>query len=161
MNGGTDRLKQDLETIEEAVGAGPEFDRRHVWTAIGWGISGLILILLGLFSHIIPLWPWGKMIFLALGIGLPFILCRLFVPELPSLYWFSPAASAASQDLNSFSLAGIIGVFLIGFCLWLGKLSASPEVVRGAVSVLGGSWFVVWAWRKTWRHWMMTFSSHS
>ena len=159
MNAEIDRLKQDLQTIEKAVGC-ETADRRYFWLCIGYAIASVFLVLIGIFPNVIPLWPWGKIIFLTLFFGLPFIFCRLFVPELPSLYSFSQGGLPAGfpQNVNSWLLTGTSVAFLIGFMYWLRKAGASYELLEGSTLILAGSCFVAWAWHKRWQYsWFLIF----
>jgi hypothetical protein len=159
MNAEIDRLKQDLEVIEKAVGC-ETADRRYFWNCIGYAIAGLFLVLIGIFPNVMPLSPWGKIIFLALFFGLPFIFCRLFVPELPSLYSFSQGGlqSGLPQNFNSCFLTGIMIASLLGFMFWLHKMGVSHELLGGVTLVSAGSCFVVWAWQKRWQYsWFVIF----
>jgi hypothetical protein len=159
MNAEIDRLKQDLETIEKAVGCGTA-DRRYFWHCIGYAIAGAFLLLVGAFPNVIPLWPWGKIIFLALFIGLPPLFCRLFVPELPSLYSFSQGGlqSGLPQNFRSLFLTGVMIASLIGFMFWLHKMGISRELLGDVTLVSVGSCFVAWAWQKRWQYsWFVVF----
>src|SRR5450432_2953143 len=109
MNTEIDRLKQDFVTIGQAIGCEPEFGQRHVWASTGWGISGLVLLLLGIFPHILHA-PWGTIAFL--------------VPYLASSYFMIRQSSPASaKDLNSLPLNGIFTAILLGVLFWLRKMA--------------------------------------
>jgi hypothetical protein len=156
MNAEIDRLKQDLKIIEEAVGCEPEFDRRHVWMCLGWGIASLVMIFMCVFPHLIPLVPWGRIIFMVLFVGLPVILCRLFVPELPSLSVYRCTSNVSTfLGIGSWVSSLIGSAFLILFVFWLSKVGATPEIKIGSIGVLAGSCCVVHAWGKPWRYWAL------
>jgi hypothetical protein len=55
------RLKQDIQTIEQALGCEPEFNRGTVWYSVGWGILGGVLMGLGIL-HIkfSSSWVWVR-----------------------------------------------------------------------------------------------------
>jgi hypothetical protein len=124
---------------------------------VGFGIAGLFLALIGIFPHVVPFSPWGRIIFLALFVGLPSILCRLFVPELPVNFWSSPSLAPANQKFTEWLLAAVMSAFVIGFIFWLNKMGTTPELKFGSIGILAGSCFVVSAWQKPWRSWFLIF----
>jgi hypothetical protein len=146
MNAEMDRLKQDLKTIEHAVGCRPELDRRHVWQGVGFGVSGLSLAIFGIFPHLVPR-PWDTLAFCAVFTGLP-----LF------LYWLAGRGkdfvdSTTAQLLKAPGRGIIYSVFCLGFLFWLGhmKVSIPYGLAMGLIFILCGLCLVVWASRNPWR----------
>ena len=46
-----ERVKEDLETIQDAVGLGLPFTRKDIWAALGFACWGLIFGLCGILTH--------------------------------------------------------------------------------------------------------------
>src|SRR5262245_25560814 len=75
MESNVARIRRDFETIEKALGRGPEFQKAHVYAGIGWGIAGAFPAAPGAYPMMLPR-SWGSARFIALIIGLPSLLSK-------------------------------------------------------------------------------------
>src|SRR6185295_15063764 len=134
-----ERIKQDLMTMERAIGNEPEFNRRHVWASVGWGASGLALMLMGIFPRALPT-PWGTVVFLVLFLA-PWALMR------------KSDSPVSAKDLNSGALNGILTVLLLEILYWFSRMATPVPygLVMGILCVLGGAWSLLLAWGRPWR----------
>jgi hypothetical protein len=145
MSDEMNRIKQDLKTMEEAIGGGPELDRRYVWVGIGWGIWGIVFILFGLLPAAVPPYLLTAILIILL-FALPHYLPRLACRDLPA----EPPRQSRNQ-LHSNSGGLLMGAISLGIVFWVSRMKpAPPNMVFALVFLLGGAWALFTAWGRPW-----------
>ena len=99
----------------------PPLGIREVWNWLWLGVTGLLLVALGLFPHLIPP-PWG---------GLLVLVCWLALP-VRGLFGRNQAADIQKRMSAQVRLYTLIVVsFGVSFTIWAGHLSLSWPVIIG------------------------------
>jgi hypothetical protein len=152
MNNELDRIKQDLKTMEAVIRREPEFDRRHVWVSIGWGIWGVVFILFGFIPRVVPP-TLLTCILIALLFVLPHILPRLACRDLPAV------PPMGDKQLNSNSVGVLILVLSLGIIFWVSRLTPAPRnMVFALVFLMAASWSLFTAWGRPWWRGLLAFA---
>jgi len=153
MNHELDRIKQDLKTMEAVIRREPEFDRRHVWASIGFGIWGVVFILFGLIPHAAPP-ALPPLSLIALLFVLPYLLPRLACRDLAAV------APAGDKQLNSLGLGLVILALSLGIIFWVSRMTAAPKnMVFALVFLLAASWSLFTAWGRPWWRGLLAFAA--
>ncbi len=156
MNNDLNRIKQDLKTIETAIGATPEFDRRHVWVGMAWGIWGLFFIAFGFVPHTVVPPIFLALVLIALLFLLPTMLPRLACPDLPAL----PFSSMGSREINSGSVGLLILALSAGIIFWVSRLHPAPHnLVYSMVFFMTAAWSLFTAWGRPWLRSLFAFAA--
>jgi len=143
MNDELNRIKQDLKTMEQVIRREPDFDRRHVWISIGWGIWGVIFILFGLVSHSVSPYLLAG-ILIALLFALPIYLPRLACGDLP------PPPSG-DREVNSISGGMLIMALSLAIIFWVSRMTPAPRnMVLALIFLMVALWTLCAAWGRRW-----------
>lgn len=152
MNIELDRIKQDLKTMEAVIRREPEFDRRHVWVGIGWGIWGVVFILFGLLPHGVPR-ALPAFILIALLFLLPHFLPRLACRDLPAV------PPKGDKEVNSTSVGLLILALSLGIIFWVSRMTPAPRnMVFALVFLMAASWSLFTAWGRPWWRGLLAFA---
>jgi hypothetical protein len=153
MNNELDRIKQDLKTMEAVIRREPEFDRRHVWVSIGWGIWGVVLIFFGLLPHVVPpILP--ACVLIALLFVLPRVLPRLACRDLPAV------PPAGDKQVNSLGVGLMILALSLGIIFWVSRMTPAPRnMVLALVFLMAASWALFTAWGRPWWRGLLAFAA--
>ena len=157
------RLKQDIHTMEQALGCKPEFGRGTVWASVGWGIFGVVLTVLGTLHYTFSNRWVGAAVMVTLWLGLPYLLSRLARRFASPTTYGATQMLGSAKDLGSLPLTGIILAALLGLGLWMTKLELSSGLFLAAICFVGSLWCLVAAWGKPWRGglfvWALAFAA--
>jgi hypothetical protein len=151
MNHELDRIKQDLKTMEQVIRREPDFDRRHVWVSIGWGIWGVIFILFGLISHSVPPFLLAG-ILIVLLFALPVYLPRLACGDLPP-------PPPGDREVNSMSGGLLIVAFSLAIIFWVSRMTPAPRnMVFALIFLMVALWTLCAAWSRPWWRGLLAFA---
>jgi hypothetical protein len=153
MNNELDRIKQDLKTMQAVIRREPEFDRRHVWVSIGWGVWGVVFILFGLIPHVVPQ-TLLAFILIALLFVLPHLLPRLVCRDLPAV------PPMGDKQVNSPSVGLLILALSLGIIFWVSRMNPAPRnMVLALVFLMAASWSLFTAWGRPWWRGLLAFAA--
>jgi hypothetical protein len=149
-----DRIKQDLKTMEAVIRRGPEFDRRHVWASIGWGVWGVVFILFGLIPHVVPP-ALLTSILIALLFALPHFLPRLACRDLHPVRF----NSMGNKQTKSGSVGLLIAGLSLGIIFWVSRMTPAPKnMVFAMIFLMAASWSLFTAWGRPWWRGLLAFA---
>jgi hypothetical protein len=127
----------------------PPLSRREVWNWLWLGLTGLLLLALGFFPHLIPP-PWGGYLVLACWLALP----------IRGLFELKPATDTQKRMNAQVRLYTFIVVsFGVGFTLWARKLGLSWPVIIGALFFIEALPSLIISLTEWWRLSTMGLSS--
>ena len=152
MKNELERLRHDLETMEHVIKRGPDFDRRHVWISIGWGIWGVIFISFGFIPRVVPpLLLAGVLIVLLFA--MPHFLPRLACRDLPS------EPPPGDKEVNSISGAILLVGLSLGTVFWVSRMAHAPNnLVLALLLLLVALWALFVSWGRRWWRGLLAFA---
>ncbi|MHC4478122.1 MAG: hypothetical protein ACYTEL_20985 [Planctomycetota bacterium] len=121
------RVKKDLETVQDAVGLGLPFTRKDIWAALGFACWGLIYALCGILTHG-TYHLVAKLVWISVGI----IVAFLYVRSRKRSKTLSPAEQRELSFTKKYSAAMIL--LSIVFIIWARKFGMSALLLAGSVS---------------------------
>lgn len=158
MNTEMDRLKQDIQTIEQALGCAPEFGRGTVWASVGWGICGVTLIAMAILHFTFSSRWVGAVVMVTLWLGLPHLFSRLATRFASQQTFGSTRTFGSAKDLSSTPLSGVLISLLLGMMFWMNKMMVPTGLFPALTCLLGGAGCLVFAWGKPWRLGLLIWS---
>jgi hypothetical protein len=142
MTGDIDRLKQDLATMEQAIGNTANYGPQHVGMHLGLGIGGVATLTLGTFTDLLETMP-TRLVIVPLFLGLPIVTAWMF-SERPfhfmSLFKTGPAKTGSNR------LAVIIGVAIVGFAFFIDWVGAPKSVMPAVAMMLSAVYLATVGW---------------
>lgn len=152
MNDELNRLKQDLKTMEQVIRREPEFDQRHVWISIGWGIWGVLFVLCGLIPRTVPPYLLAA-VMMVLLIALPILLPKLACGELPP-------PPVGDRQINSKSAALLLTALSLGIIFWVSRMTPTPKnLVLALILLLTATWALFSSWGKYWWRGLLAYAA--
>ena len=151
MNDELIRLKQDLKTMEQVIRREPEFDRRHVWISIGWGIWGVLFVLCGLVPRTVPPYLLAAVMVILL-FALPHFLPKLACGELPP-------PPVGDRQINSKPAALLLTALSLGIIFWVSRMTPAPKnMVLALMLLLTATWALFSAWGRHWWRGLLAYA---
>lgn len=121
------RVKKDLETIQDAVGLGLPFTRKDIWAALGFACWGLIFGLCGILTHG-AYQLVARLVWMSVGI----IVAFQYVRSRKRSKTRSPAEQREFSFTKRYSAATIL--LSIVFVIWARKFGMPALLLAGSVS---------------------------